>query len=126
MTRLINPRLALPVLSLAVLVAGGLAMVVAAVDSRVGPVVSQIPNVSGRANAPLLFGPERIETLRAMLVDDRGERLDGREAATVPVVSDDPTVTCALPSAVAFEAIGALSPRPSTYRRSARTPRATR
>ncbi|MGW5268543.1 alpha/beta hydrolase [Rhodococcus sp. NPDC003994] len=80
--------------------AGGLAMVVAAVDSRVGPVVSQIPNVSGRANAPLLFGPERIETLRAMLVDDRGERLDGREAATVPVFSDDPTVTCALPSAV--------------------------
>lgn len=83
--------------------AGGLAMVVAANDPRVGCVVAQIPQVSGHRNARLMFGVRQLDELHERLVKDRVNRRDGCAPATVPVfatVEDEP---CALPPAVGAE-----------------------
>jgi hypothetical protein len=92
--------------------AGGLAMVVAACDTRVGTVVAQIPNVSGHRNARLLLGEDGIAEVRRRSVKDRAARLAGADPEMVPVFTNEPGAFCALPPAMnaddiqGFEAAG--------------------
>ena len=65
--------------------AGGLAMVIAACDERVGTVVAQIPNVSGHRNSPLLLGEDGIAEVRRRSAVDRAARLAGGVPEMVPV-----------------------------------------
>lgn len=80
--------------------AGGLAMVIAACDQRVGTVVAQIPNVSGHRNSPLLLGEDGIAEVRRRSAVDRATRLAGGEAEMVPVFTTLKGGFCALPPAV--------------------------
>jgi fermentation-respiration switch protein FrsA (DUF1100 family) len=80
--------------------AGGLAMVIAACDHRVGTVVAQIPNVSGHRNSPLLLGVDGIAEARRRSAVDRAARLAGGEPEMVPVFTAVEGGFCALPPAV--------------------------
>ncbi len=80
--------------------AGGLAMVVAACDARVGTVVAQIPNVSGHRNASLLLGEDGIAEVRRRSAKDRAVRLAGGDPEMVPVFTTELGGFCALPPAV--------------------------
>jgi hypothetical protein len=80
--------------------AGGLAMVVAANDSRVRCVVSQIPNVSGHRNSREMFNVAQRRQIRERLVADRMARLAGDPPAMIPVFSTEPDELCAMPPAV--------------------------
>ena len=87
--------------------AGGLAMVVAAIDSRAHCVVAQIPNVSGRRNSRQMFSVAQRRDLAQRLQEDRKARLAGERPAMVPVFSTDPAELCALPPAVSQRFIDA-------------------
>ncbi|WP_116202533.1 alpha/beta hydrolase [Amycolatopsis circi] len=80
--------------------AGGLAAVVAADDSRVACVVSQIPNVSGHRNSRIMFTVTQRKELEKRLTADRAARLAGEPPAMIPVFSTDPAELSALPPAV--------------------------
>ena len=80
--------------------AGGLAMVIAACDSRVGSVVAQIPNVSWHRNAPRLLGDRWIAEVQERVAADRIARTEGKAPDTVPVFATEPEVICALPPVV--------------------------
>lgn len=88
--------------------AGGLAMVIAACDQRVGTVVAQIPNVSGHRNSPLLLGEDGIAEVRRRSAMDRATRLAGGQPEMVPVFTTDQGGFCALPPAVDGEYIESL------------------
>ncbi|MFC9361782.1 alpha/beta hydrolase [Rhodococcus sp. NPDC057014] len=88
--------------------AGGLAMVLAACDARIGTVVAQIPNVSGHRNAPLLLGEDWIAEVKKRGRADRTARLAGGEPDMVPVFSTEPDELCALPPAVGVDYIERL------------------
>jgi len=93
--------------------AGGLAMVLAANDPRVGSVVAQIPNVSGHRNGRQMFNVEQRARLRAAFAADRRARAQGAAPATIPVFTSDPGELCALPPAVTpryLQAISAMTP----------------
>jgi len=77
--------------------AGGLAIVIAAIDSRVKCVVAQIPNVSGYRNSRKLFTAEQLDEIRIRAARDRSIRLQGGDPDTVPVFSEDPNDLCGLP-----------------------------
>jgi fermentation-respiration switch protein FrsA (DUF1100 family) len=79
---------------------GAHVLVVAAVDRRVRAVVSQVPLVSGLANARRLIRSDLFEGLRAAFDADRVARYAGKEPEMIPVVyEDDPMSPCALPTA---------------------------
>ncbi|MEE6177719.1 alpha/beta hydrolase [Mycobacterium sp. 050134] len=88
--------------------AGGLAMVIAACDQRVGTVVAQIPNVSGHRNSPLLLGEDGIAEVRRRSAVDRAARLAGGEPEMVPVFTTVQGGFCALPPAVDGDYIASL------------------
>ena len=74
-------------------------LVVAALDRRVRCVVSQVPLVSGLANARRLIRADVFAVLRQMFDADRAARYDGKEPGTIQVVWDkEPTEPCALPT----------------------------
>lgn len=77
--------------------AGGLAMILAAIDSRVRCLVSQVPNVSGHRNGREMFNAAQRARLRTQFDADRNARLAGAEPQRVPVFSPDPGEICALP-----------------------------
>lgn len=80
--------------------AGAHVLVVAAVDRRVRCVVSQVPLISGSANARRLIRADHFAGLRAAFDADRVARFDGAPPATIPVTwVDDPAEPCALPTA---------------------------
>jgi fermentation-respiration switch protein FrsA (DUF1100 family) len=85
--------------------AGGLATVVAANDSRVRCVGSQLPKVSGHRNSREMFSVEQRQELRERLATDRTARLAGAAPAMIPVFSTDRGELCALPPAVDQEFI---------------------
>lgn len=94
--------------------AGGLAMVLGAIDSRVRCVVSQIPTVSGPRNAREMFNETERGRLRQAFADDRAARYAGAEPRRVPVFSPDPDVLVALPPAMGARYIaGAEAQTPS-------------
>ena len=78
--------------------AGGHALVLGAIDRRVRCVVSQVPLVSGRANARRLTRADLLAPVRAMFDADRTQRYLGQPPAMIPMVSDDPAVPAALPT----------------------------
>ena len=77
---------------------GGHVLVVGAIDRRVKCVVSQVPLISGHANARRLIRADYITGLRTMFDGDRRARMQGKPPAMLPVVSEDPTGPAALPT----------------------------
>jgi fermentation-respiration switch protein FrsA (DUF1100 family) len=78
---------------------GAHVLVVAALDRRVRCVVSQVPLVSGLANARRLIRADVFAGLRQMFDADRAARYAGKEPETIQVVWDnEPTEPCALPT----------------------------
>ena len=78
---------------------GGHVLVVGAIDSRVKCVVSQVPLISGHANARRLIRADFIAGLQKMFDDDRRARMQGKPPAMLPVVSENPAGPAALPTA---------------------------
>lgn len=78
---------------------GGHVLVVGAIDRRVKAVVSQVPLVSGHANARRLIRSDIIGGLHGMFDEDRRNRYKGGEPAMIPVVTEDPAGPAALPTA---------------------------
>jgi len=78
---------------------GGHVLVVAAIDRRVKAVVSQVPMVSGLANAQSLIRADFFAGLRALFDEDRAARYRGEAPAMIPVVAEDPLAPSALPTA---------------------------
>ena len=78
---------------------GGHVLVVGAIDSRVKCVVSQVPLISGHANARRLIRADFIAGLQKMFDDDRRARMQGKAPAMLPVVSENPAGPAALPTA---------------------------
>lgn len=93
-------------------------LVVAAIDRRVGCVVSQVPLVSGSANARRLIRADHFADLRAGFDADRLARYRGEEPATIPVTwVDDPAEPCALPTADTHDFFfGPIAQRATTWR----------
>ena len=85
--------------------AGGLAMVVAAHDSRVRCVVSQIPHVSGHRNGREMFNVAQRVRLNERFAADRVARFSGAEPGRIPVFFVDPDELCALPPAMSHRYI---------------------
>lgn len=77
---------------------GGHALVLGAIDRRVRCVVAQVPLVSGHRNARRLIRADFIATAQRQFDDDRRTRYSGRPPAMIPVVAEDPTAPCALPT----------------------------
>jgi fermentation-respiration switch protein FrsA (DUF1100 family) len=78
---------------------GAHALVVAAQDRRVKAVVSQVPLISGHANARRLIRADYIAGFQAMCEEDRRQRYAGQAPAMSPVVAEDPAAPSALPTA---------------------------
>ncbi|CDQ46356.1 alpha/beta hydrolase [Mycolicibacterium neoaurum] len=77
--------------------AGGLAIVLAAIDPRVRVVVAQIPNVSGHRNGTKLFTTAQISEIRDRSLDDRVNRIAGGAPDVVPLFTTEPDRLSALP-----------------------------
>jgi uncharacterized protein len=77
---------------------GGHVLVVGAVAKRVKCVVSQVPLISGHANARRLIRADVFAGLRAMFEGDRRARYAGKPPAMLPVVSQDAAGPAALPT----------------------------
>jgi fermentation-respiration switch protein FrsA (DUF1100 family) len=82
---------------------GGHVLVVGAVDRRVKCVVAQVPLVSGYRNILRLVRSDFLAGLRASLDQDRESRFAGQPPAMVPVVSEDPLGTSALPTPDSYQ-----------------------
>jgi fermentation-respiration switch protein FrsA (DUF1100 family) len=79
---------------------GAHVLVVGAIDRRVRCVVSQVPLVSGLANARRLVRADMFAVFRQMFDADRAARYAGKDPEMVQVVyQEDPTEACALPTA---------------------------
>lgn len=96
--------------------AGGLAMVLAANDDRVGCVVAQIPNVSGHRNGAEMFTAAERARLDALFAADRRARLDGAEPARIAVFATEAGQSCALPPVVSPRYVGGISRVAPTWR----------
>jgi fermentation-respiration switch protein FrsA (DUF1100 family) len=81
---------------------GGHVLVVGAIDRRVKCVVSQVPLISGHANARRLVRADAISGFQRMFENDRRTRYGGGAPATVPVVSADPAGPAVLPTADSY------------------------
>jgi len=77
---------------------GGHVLVVGAIDRRVKCVVSQVPLISGHANARRLIRADFIAGSQNMFDDDRRARMQGKPPAMIPVVSEYPAGPAALPT----------------------------
>ncbi|MDD3763138.1 MAG: alpha/beta hydrolase [Nevskiales bacterium] len=84
---------------------GGHVLPVAALDKRVKAVVSQVPFISGLANARRVFREEEFEELRRQFDADRDARFRGEPPAMMPVFAERGAL-CALPSPEEWEFIG--------------------
>jgi fermentation-respiration switch protein FrsA (DUF1100 family) len=98
---------------------GGHVLVVAALDRRVRCVVSQVPLISGLANARRLIRSDQFEGLRAAFDADRAARYAGKEPEMIPVVyEDDPMSPAALPTADSHDFFLRFSERAPLWRNS--------
>jgi fermentation-respiration switch protein FrsA (DUF1100 family) len=77
---------------------GAHVLVLGAIDRRIGCVVSQVPLISGHRNVRRLIRSDLVAAVQSMFVEDRKARYAGKPCGMIPVVSDDPTVPCALPT----------------------------
>lgn len=96
--------------------AGGLAMMLAATDSRARCVVSQIPHVSGYRNGRWMFNAAERERLKNRLAADRAARFAGAAPEMVPVFSSDPSQLSALPPAKSARSIRAAEDATPAWR----------
>lgn len=78
---------------------GGHELVLGAIDRRVKCVVSQVPLISGHANARRLIRSDLIAGLQRMFGEDRRARYAGQPPAMIPVVAEDPAAPAVLPTA---------------------------
>lgn len=78
---------------------GGHVLVLGAIDRRVKCVVSQVPLISGHANARRLIRSDLIAGLQRMFGEDRRARYAGQPPAMIPVVAEDPAAPAVLPTA---------------------------
>ncbi|MBN9428158.1 MAG: alpha/beta hydrolase [Burkholderiales bacterium] len=69
---------------------GGHVLEVAAQDPRVRCVVSQVPTISGFAQARRRMTADAMKAMRVRFDEDRARRLQGAAPATLPLVSIDP------------------------------------
>lgn len=83
--------------------AGGHCLEIAAHDRRVKCVVSQIPAISGQEAFRRAVRPDLRPAVLAAQDEDRKRRFQGGEAATIKVVSDDPSDVCAMSGKAAFD-----------------------
>jgi hypothetical protein len=93
--------------------AGGMAIALAADDTRVGCVVAQIPHVSGHQNGREMFSAADRAALRARFAADRRSRLAGAPPERIPVLPTAPGQLGALPPHVSpryVESVVALAP----------------
>lgn len=74
-----------------------------AIDRRVKCVVAQVPLISGHRNARRLIRADIIAAVQGMFEEDRRKRMAGEPPAMIAVVSDDPSVPCALPTPDSYE-----------------------
>lgn len=97
---------------------GGHVLVVAAIDRRVRCVVSQVPLISGLANARRLIRADHFAGLRAAFDADRAARFRGDAPAMIKVAyEDDPAEPCALPTADTHDFfLGPILDRAKTWR----------
>ncbi|MFA7281246.1 MAG: alpha/beta hydrolase [Sterolibacterium sp.] len=77
---------------------GGHVQVVAAIDRRVKCVVSQVPLISGLANARRLIRADHFQAVRSSFDADREARYAGQPPAMIPVAAEKPGDPCALPT----------------------------
>jgi cephalosporin-C deacetylase-like acetyl esterase len=70
--------------------AGGVAMIVAAIDRHVRCVVSQVPMVSGYALVTSVAPPDALRELTAQVDEDRAARLRGAAPQTIPQIPEEP------------------------------------
>lgn len=77
---------------------GGHVIVVGALDRRVKCVVCQVPLISGLRNAKRLVRSDLLAVARAAFDADREARYKGEPPGTLPVVAEDPSAPCALPT----------------------------
>jgi fermentation-respiration switch protein FrsA (DUF1100 family) len=92
--------------------AGGHVIVIGANDRRVTAVVSQIPFVSGHANVPLLYSPDKYAELRRLFVEERRSIASGNPPRMMPVFSTSTAELCALPPVVTEKFIKASADVP--------------
>ncbi|MGH2527967.1 MAG: alpha/beta hydrolase [Actinomycetota bacterium] len=77
---------------------GGHVLVLGAIDRRVKCVACQVPLVSGHDNLRRLVRADLIAPTQRMFEEDREARYQGKDPARIPVVADDPSAPCALPT----------------------------
>ena len=82
---------------------GGHALVLGAIDRRIRCVVSQVPLISGYRDILRLVRADNIAPLRALFDQDREARFAGQAPQMVPVVTNDPMGTAALPTADSYD-----------------------
>ncbi|MEP7025441.1 MAG: alpha/beta hydrolase [Actinomycetota bacterium] len=82
---------------------GGHVLMVGAIDRRVKAVVAQVPMVSGHDNVRALVRADLIAGFRSAFEGDRQNRYTGGAPAMVPVVSENPMVAAALPTADSWQ-----------------------
>jgi hypothetical protein len=82
---------------------GSHVLVVGAIDRRVKCVVSQVPLVSGHANARRLIRADLIAQVQAACLADRRARYEGKPPAMIPVVAEDPMGPAVLPTADSWQ-----------------------
>jgi hypothetical protein len=82
---------------------GAHVIVVGALDRRVKCVAAQVPLISGHRNARRLIRADVIAGVQQMFVGDREARYAGKPRGMIAVVSNDPTVPCALPTPDSYE-----------------------
>ncbi len=82
---------------------GAHVLVVGAVDRRVKCVTAQVPLISGHRNARRLIRADLIAAVQGMCEQDRVDRYQGKAPGMIAVVSNDPAVPCALPTADSYD-----------------------
>ena len=82
---------------------GAHVLVVGAIDRRVKAVVSQVPLISGYANARRLIRADFIAQIQAACLADRKARYEGEAPAMIPVVSENPMGPAVLPTADSWQ-----------------------
>ncbi len=82
---------------------GGHVLVLGAIDRRVKCVACQVPLVSGHDNLRRLVRSDLIAPTQRMFEEDREARYQGKDPAMIPVVAEDPSAPCALPTSDSAE-----------------------
>lgn len=78
---------------------GGHVLQVAALDKRVGCVVSQVPTISGYQSGLRRTRADQLTAVLGRLAEDRAARFRGAPPGLLPATSADPAIPCAMAGA---------------------------